>query len=70
MIVLLSYLCLYVVLIIVCIVEAPMKTPLTIYRVHGISKKLGLNFDQGGINNVMTHVLVLSAKVRRNERLK
>jgi hypothetical protein len=30
---------------------------------------LGFNFDQAGINSAMTHVLVLSAKVRRNERL-
>ena len=27
-----------------------------------------MNFDQVGINNVMTHVLVLSAIVRRIER--
>ena len=26
-------------------------------------------FDQVGTNSVMTHVMVLSAKVRRNERL-
>jgi hypothetical protein len=31
---------------------------------------LGLNFDQAGINNVMTHVMVLSVKVRRSERLR
>ena len=34
-----------------------------------ISIKLGLNFDKVGTNNAITHVLVLSAKVRRNERL-
>jgi len=27
--------------------------------------KLGLDFDQAGTNNIMTHVLVLSTKVRR-----
>ena len=31
---------------------------------------LGLDFDMVGINSVKTHVLVLSAKVRRNEWLK
>ena len=31
--------------------------------------KLRLNFDQAGTYNAMTHVLVLSAKLRRNERL-
>ena len=30
--------------------------------------KLGLNLDQVGTNNTMTHVLVLSANVKRNER--
>ena len=33
-----------------------------------ISIKLGLNFDRAGIDNAMTHVLVLSVEVRRNER--
>ena len=28
-----------------------------------------IDFDLDGINSVMTHVLVLSAKVRRNEKL-
>jgi hypothetical protein len=28
-----------------------------------------MNFDQGGTGSAMTHVLVLSAKVRRNEWL-
>ena len=32
--------------------------------------KLGLNFDQDGTNSAITHVMVLSAKVRRNEWLK
>ena len=32
--------------------------------------RLGLNFNQVGTNNVMTHVMVLSAKVKRNERFK
>ena len=29
--------------------------------------RMGLNFDHAGINSAMTHVLVLSAKVRRYE---
>ena len=29
-----------------------------------------LSFNQAGTNRTMTHVLVLSAKVKRNERLK
>ena len=32
-------------------------------------RKLGLNFGWAGTNNAMTHVMVLSAKVRRKERL-
>ena len=32
--------------------------------------KLGLNFDQAKTISAMTDVLVLSVKVRRNERLK
>lgn len=35
-----------------------------------ISIRLGLNFNQTRTNNVMTYVLVLSAKIRRNEWLK
>ena len=31
--------------------------------------RLGLNFDQVKTNSVMTHVQVLSAKVRKNEWL-
>ena len=34
-----------------------------------LSIRLGLNFDQAIANSVMTHVMVLSAKVRWNERL-
>ena len=34
-----------------------------------ISIRLGLNFDQVITNSAMTHVLVLSVEVRRNERL-
>ena len=35
-----------------------------------MSNKLGLNFDHDGTNIAMTRVLVLSARVRRNELLK
>ena len=35
-----------------------------------ISIKLELNFDEAKINSAMTHVLVLSVGVRRNEWLK
>ena len=35
----------------------------------GISIELGLNFNQAGTNSAMTHVLILSAKGRRNEWL-
>jgi hypothetical protein len=31
--------------------------------------RLGLNFDHVRTSSVMTHVLVMSAKVRRSERL-
>jgi hypothetical protein len=34
------------------------------------SARLRLNFDQAKTNHAMTHVMVLSAKVRRSERLK
>ena len=34
------------------------------------SSGLRLNFDQATTNSAMTHVMVLSAKVRRSERLK
>ena len=48
----------------------PIRTPLAIYRVpFECPIKLGLDFDQGGTNSVMTHVLVLGVQVRRNERL-
>ena len=39
------------------------------YIGYRISIKLGLYFDQAATNSVMTHVLVLSVKVRRNKRL-
>ena len=57
---------------IICIVELPIldQDPSTIYRVMPISIHLGLDFDHVGTNNAMTHVMVLSAKVRRNERFK
>ena len=32
--------------------------------------KLELNFGQAGTNSAMTHALVLSAEMRRNERLR
>jgi hypothetical protein len=32
------------------------------------SIKPGLNFDQGGTNSAMTNFMVLSAKMRKNER--
>ena len=35
-----------------------------------IMMRLGLNFNWAGTNSVMTHVLVLSANMRRNEWLK
>ena len=61
------------------IVEAllfPIKIPSTIYEVlefwscwFSIPIRLGFNFNQAGTNSVMTHVMILSAKVSRNERL-
>ena len=47
------------------IVEAPIP-----YYYHVDLIRLGLNFNQAGIDSAMTHVVVVSAKVRRNEHLK
>ena len=35
----------------------------------GLNFDVGLNFDQAITNSATIHVMVLSAKVRRNERL-
>ena len=55
-----------------CIVEAPISNqdPSAIYKGIWFQSWLGLNFDQTGVNSVVTHVLVLRANVRRNERFK
>ena len=52
------------------IVEAPIPNHDPIGNLQGtrMSSLLGLNFDQVKINSAMTHVLVLSVKVRKNER--
>ena len=54
------------------IVEAPILDQDFIGNIRGtgISFTLGLKLDHAGIDNAMTHVLVLSAEVRRNEQLK
>ena len=51
------------------VVEAPIpdQNPIANLYSSRIFIKLGLNFDQAKANNVMTHVLVLSVKVRRND---
>jgi hypothetical protein len=36
--------------------------------VDPLAIRLGLEFDHAGINSAMTHIMLLSAKVRRNER--
>ena len=53
------------------IVEAPIPDQDPIDNLQGIgtSIKLGLNFNQVRTNSAMTHLLVLSAKVRRNDLL-
>ena len=43
--------------------------PIGNLQVTKILIKLRLNFDPVGTNSAMTHVMVLSAKVRRNEQL-
>ena len=54
------------------IVEMPIPNQDSIDNLQGtgILIKLGLNFDQAKTNSAMIHILVLSAKVRRNEQLK
>ena len=54
------------------IVEAPIPDHVPINNLlgTGILIKLGLNFNWAATNSAMPHVLVSSAKVRRNERLK
>jgi hypothetical protein len=47
----------------------PIQTPLAIYRVReSISIRFGLDFNHAGTNSAMTHALVFSVKVRRNEQ--
>lgn len=50
------------------IVEAPILDLCPIGNLHGIviSIRLGLSVDQAWINSPMTHIMILSAKVRRN----
>ena len=43
------------------------RVPLAIYRVSEISIRLGLNSGEVGSNNILTYVMIASAKVRRNE---
>ena len=45
------------------------KTPSAIYKVPNFLIRLVLNFDHVGTNNSMTHVMLMSAKVRRKEWL-
>ena len=49
-------------------VEQPNHDQEPVMNLHGtgISIRLGLNFDHAGINNDMTHAIVLSVKVQRN----
>ena len=53
------------------IVEVPIpdKDPIGNVQGTGILIRLRLNFNQAGTNSAMTHILVLSAKMRRNEWL-
>ena len=48
----------------------PNQDPIGNLQGTKLSTWLGLNFDQVGINSAMTHVMLLSVKVRRNERSK
>ena len=55
----------------------PIKTPLTMYTVlefqscqYRILIRVTLNFNPAGTSSTMTHIMVLSAKVRWNEWLK
>jgi hypothetical protein len=48
----------------------PNQGPIIDLQVIIISIKLGLNFEHAITNSAMTHVLVLSAKVKRSEQLK
>ena len=52
-------------------VEVPIPDKDTIINLQGaiILIKLALNIVQAGTNNAMTRVLVLSAKVNKNEQL-
>ena len=54
------------------IVEEPIPNQGSINNLQGtiLLIRLGLNFDQVVTNSAMTHVLVLSAKMRRNEQLR
>ena len=47
----------------------PNEDPIDNLQGTVISIRLGLNIDQAVTNNAMTHVLILSVEVRRNERL-
>ena len=53
------------------IVEVPILDHDPVGNLHStrILIRLGLSFDHAKTNSAMTHVLVLSAKVRRNEQL-
>ena len=48
-------------------VPIPIQDPIGNLSGTGIPIRLGLNFDQARTNSAMTHVLVPSVKVRRNE---
>ena len=54
------------------LVEAPIPDQDSIHNLLStvFSISLGLNLDQAGTNSAMTHVMVLSAKVRRSEWVK